>query len=450
MLHDWTRGDFPYRDILELNFFTPYLPAYLLGTTLAFIVPAVTAAKILWSLGAIGTVYATTRIRARLGGDPLWDWLILPGLFGMTFVWGLLTFQVTVPLGLLGLEYWIVYLRAPTTRRAAAFGSALVALFFCHSLVTAWLMSVAGLMHLLHKPTWSGTRKRAILVGLPLLAPLPVVALWLAFVRQVSQLHAPIVWGSLEERTVLFFTQWLGTGGGVAATALFGGTLLLSPFVAGARIHPDAVRRAPLVVTVGIIMLVPDFLMGNAFTYNRFFTLLGPSFVIALASAHERSARELRMRILMPGIAIGWLLLVSIQMVAFDREQRGFFRVLNAMQPDAHALAFMQDASSLAMQNSQTYLHFGAWYQAEKGGLAQFSFAAFLPTIVHFRPTYRGVVPESFAVRPSLDFVERHGREFDYVLVRTTVGGQQPLRGSPFREVAHDGQWWLFTTDRSR
>lgn len=451
MLHDWNHADFPYRGILQLDFFTPYLPAYFIGTALAFVVPTVTATKITWSLGAIGTVYATIRIRKRLGGDPVWDWLILPGLFGMTFVWGFLTFQLAVPLGLFGLEYWIVYLRDPTIRRGAAFGSALVLLFFCHSLMTAWLMAVCGLMLLSDNTWWSGTRTKGLVVGLPLLTPLPVVAMWLFVVRQVPQAQSPVAWGSLEDRTFGFFAQWLGApGSGFLAAAVVGGLLLLSPFLAGARLHSTAVHRAPLVVTLAVLMLAPNFVLGNAFTYSRFFTLLGPAFVMALARGDGRSPRARRARMLMPGIAIGCIVLVSARMVAFDREQREFLRVVDTMLPNRHTLAVMEDASSVALQHPQTYIHFGSWYQAEAGGLVEFSFAAFLPTIVHFRSTYAGIVPESFAGHPTWDFVRRKGPDFDYIIVRTPVRGAQPLRDLPFRVVTHDGQWWLFATESTR
>ena len=445
MLHDWNQADFPYRAILQLNFFTPYLPAYLLGTALAFIVPTVTATKIIWSLGAIGTVYASVRLRIRLGGDPVWDWLLLPGLFGITFIWGLLTFQLAVPLGLFSLEYWIVYLRAPTIRRGAGFGFTLCLLFFCHSLVTAWLMAVCGLMLLTDKAFWSVRKSRTFVVGLPLLAPVPVVAIWLALVRHVPQVQSKTYWGTIGERTIGFCDQWIGAIGiSTLAASAVGGALLLSPFLAGARLQRDIVYRAPLVITLAVIMLAPEFVIGNAFTSSRFMVLLGPSLVIALSRRATLSRRETRSRVLMPGIAIGCILLASARMVAFDREQRAFLGVANVMLPNRHTLAVIEDASSIAMQHPQTYLHFGSWYQVVKGGLAEFSFAAFLPTIVHFRASYAGIVPESFALRPTTDYVRRRAREFDYILVRTGSADSPPLQNLPAKMLAHDGQWWLF------
>jgi hypothetical protein len=451
MLRDWNHADFPYRDILQLDFFTPYLPAYFIGTALAFVVPTVVATKLTWTLGAIGTVYASVRLRKRLGGDAVWDWIVLPGLFGMTFVWGFLTFQLAVPLGLFGLEYWVVYLRNPTLRRGAAFGLVLVLLFFCHSLVTAWLMAVCGLMLLSDQVWWSGARMKGFFVGLPLLTPLPVVALWFFVVRQVAQAQSPIVWGTLEDRTVGFFAQWLGTiVASYAAAAAVGGMLLLAPFLAGARLHRNVAHRAPLIVTLAIILLAPNYVMGNAFTYSRFFTLLGPSFVMALAPGTRGAPSARYARMLMPGIAIGAIALVSVRMIAFDREQHSFRRIASTMLPNRHTLAVMDDASSIALQHSQTYLHFGSWYQAESGGLTEFSFAAFLPTIVHFRSGYAGMVPESFAGHPTWDFVRRQRHAFEYILVRAAPVGAQPALDSPFRLVTRDGQWWLFANESTR
>ncbi len=447
-LRDWNQAEFPYRDILQLNFFTPYLPAYFVGAALTFVMPVVAAVKTVWTLGALGTVFASVRLRRLVGGEECWDWILIPGLFGITFVWGFLTFQFTIPLGLLGLECWIRYLHHPTPARGFLFGTGLAALFFCHSLVTAWLMAVCGLMLLSDAALWTGNRRRAVAVGLPLLMPLPVAAAWLAMASKVPQAQAATVWGSIEYRVLGFFAQSLGVPTGYMAASIIGILLYATPFLAGARIRQDPVFRAPLVVTLGILLLAPGNLMGNAFTYHRFHSLLAPTLIIALSARAPNSFRLARARLAAPAIAVFATLLLAWRMLAFDREQQDFRDVTAAMLDRRHTLSVILDPSSGVLQHPQTYLHFGAWYQAERGGLVEFSFASFLPMIVHFRTSYAQTIPEAFALRPTLGVVRNHGEQFEYVLVRTPSSDLSPLAGMPFTVRTHRGQWWLFSSEK--
>jgi hypothetical protein len=439
-LHDWFASDFTWGEPMELNWFTPYLVGYALGALFTTVMPAVAATKLVWSLATIGTVYTSVRLRRLVGGDPRWDWLILPGLFGMTFTWGFFSFFASVPIGLFALERWIRYLRAPDRRGALVVSGLFALLFFAHILTTAWVMTVAGIMLL---ATWRGGPRglpRVLLHGLPLLAPLVIGIAWWEYLKLWGGPGGRTVWRVGTERFVDFFPQWLGID---AAFTIGVGLLLLAiPFVAGARFARDAIRLAPLAITLVIVMVVPYHLQGNAFTYNRFYTFLGPALVLAIA-APRAAGRFHFLRAMLPVLAVAWTLLFVVRMAMFRAESDDFVQIVDRMEPNRHVVSMVLQPGSEAAGLELSYLHFPVWYQVATGGFVEFSFSSLAPTIVRFKNPYHSPIKRGFEFEPHpFDMTS-----FDYILVR---GGSKdrPLSSPAIRLVAHEGTWWLYAPVR--
>lgn len=442
LLHDWATAGFVYRDILTLNFFTPYLPAYLAGAGLTAIMPAVVAVKLLWTLGTLGTIWTAVRLRRQLGGCGTWDWLLLPGLFGVTFQWGFLTFLVALPFGLLIVEFWVRYLATPTRRRGAAIAVALSLLFFAHALVTAWVLAVCGAMMLAERPRTISAGLRIIRHALPLLAPLPVMILWYMTTRNAEQTQVANQW-DFSFRYLDFFPQWLGIRDRVL-TPLAGVTMMALPFVTGAGRSRRFISYAPVLVTLIILLVGPNMFYGNALTYNRFFILLGPAIVVALVQRDRPARPSWGLRAALPTLAAAWTALFAVRMVRFATEQQDFGRILHVMQPRQRTLSVVQDRYSSALDNPRGYLHFPVWYQAEHGGIVEPSFAAYLPMIVRFRTRAEEAVRIGFEFRPELAAVSRLDR-FRYVLVRSATADAPELGVHSLSLIAHEGRWWLYS-----
>ena len=441
LLHDFLSGrDFAFRNILALNFFTPYLPAYLAGAALTAVVPAVIVVKLLWTMAALGTVYAGVRLRRVLGSGDKIDWLMLPGLFGITFQWGFLTFFFALPFGIFVVELWVRHLRREQRRTGVLVALALVALFFAHSLVAAWAMSVCAAMLLTSARTPVEMLRRTTKL-LPLLSPLPVAILWLGRTRHLDQTQALTTW-DWTTRYFAFFSYWLGIAD--RWLALAAGITLLAALVAnGARLSRDPVSLAPFLVTMLMLLAGPNMLYGNAMTYNRFFSLLGPALVWALAGGATKPARSRIRQSALPLIAGACVVLFGIRMVRFAREQDNFTRVLGVMSPGQRTLSVVQEARSAALDNKRAYLHFPVWYQAERGGLVEPSFAAYVPMIVRFRRPGDAGAPFEFESRPGIAAVPQLAR-FKYMLVRSPTMVAPKLSAHGLGLVAHEGQWWLF------
>lgn len=442
MLHDWSEPGFAYRGILERNFFTPYLPAYLLGYVFAFAVSALTAVKLVWTLGALGMVYASVRLRRLSRGTPAWDWLLIPGLFGVTFLWGLLTFQVAVPLGLFAVEGWFRYLDAPTTRRAAAMGLAFTLLFFAHALITAWVLTLCGWVMLAREPWRRGAVGRLVRRGWPLVMPIPVVLFWAGTLHDVQQASGGIRWDNNIYRVLHFTTQWLGLPGSPLAIAV--GVLMIAvPFLAGARLRTEPALRAPLLLTLVILLTGPFYLLGNAWTYNRFFSLFATVLLIAIDGNTARGPRAW-LRFALPPLAIGWTALFLVRIQAFDVEQQDFARILRQMEPGRATVGVIEAPRSDALGGEPAYLHFPVWYQVETGGLVEFNFATMYPMLVRFRRGYEPANQTRLGADTVAAWSRYLTRDFTYVLARRAAQSAPPELPASVAIVAHEGRWWLY------
>lgn len=442
LLHDWFEDGFVYRDIMALNFFTPYLPAYVAGAVLTSVIPSVIAVKLLWTVGSFGTVFTAARLRLVLGGADEWDWLMLPGLFGIAFQWGFLTFIVALPIGLAIVELWVRHLRAPSHRKEVLIAAALFGLFFCHALVTAWVIAVCGLMAAGSVPRAAPTMWYLARRVSPLLTPLPVALIWIVRTRTDTQTHAATTW-DWSSRYLDFLPQWLGIGDRWL-TLLVGSTIVGILIVSGAKLARDPVRCAPLVVTMLILLAGPNRLYGNALTYNRFFALLGPAIVCALTRTDLPRRPSNRLRIALPLIVTTWVGFFGVRMTRFALEQQDFVRLVQVMRPHERTLSVVQEPGSTALDNRYSYLHFTVWYQAERGGLVEPSFAAYVPMIVRFRTAEDESVPFAFELKPEMAATRRLGN-FHYVIVRT-VDSRAPVLGNyPLTLTANEGRWWLYT-----
>jgi hypothetical protein len=118
-------------------------------------------------------------------------------------------------------------------------------------------------------------------------------------------------------------------------------------------------------------------------------------------------------------------------------------------KPGRRLLGLIYDRGS-AVVRLPAYLHAHAYYQARRGGLAAYSFAELPKSPVRYRP---GLEPPPFPPRfewtPEAFDPGRHGKYFDYFLVRTRPGQPAPRlfpEGDPeaARPVFEGPRWKLY------
>jgi hypothetical protein len=129
-----------------------------------------------------------------------------------------------------------------------------------------------------------------------------------------------------------------------------------------------------------------------------------------------------RLGLLAPALAGVILAQHVVQAARFARETADFDAVMALARPDQRALGLVLDKASAANVTPQVYWHFPLWYQAEKGGLADPSFAAGPPSIIRYRrnPLALADAADLNDHPDRFDWRRNDGGQWTYFFVRDT------------------------------
>jgi len=423
----------------------PYATVYWMGAALAHLMPLGAAMRIVVAVctvaplaGAHALLVATRRSRA---------WLLpaVPFAFGSLWHWGFLNFLLGTGMFLAGLALVVVAVERPGRRTPAALGVLGVVLLFTHFHGLAMLLMFAPVF------AWAWARRDERLAPyVRALGPLVPAGVAAAAFVLLTWAHAQGRWArmnpGLVER-VQRFPEFLAAGSpdpwpgtwviAFVAVAAAGVTL------GGAWPRPTRALAALAIAfaaQVAMYFVLP--LNTNTATYvSARHALLVVLLALPLLPVVD-GLRGHAVRALGAAIAVGALAVTARQLACFDHEARDFDGVLAAMLPDRRVAPLVFERSS-ACTHPRTfpYLHFGAYYQAAKGGELSRSFAVVWNVPIRYRADYhRYAIREEVEWQPWL-FSPQDARHFDYVLVRgpRTLPAQLGLR-----EVAASGAWTLF------
>jgi hypothetical protein len=452
--HDLLVGDSPWKAILKINLFTPYLIGYASATALSFFMPIVDAMKLLLTLSYYAFVLMCVLLRKRLGGDERLDWLFLPSYFGFSYEWGFFTFLMAAPVSLLYLLQSLKYSERPGFTagvRLVAYG---VVLFFSHGLMFIFSNIAGGLFLVI--------RRRPLAIFLRALIPyVSLGALCVLYV--VVNPHANSV-VSVTNFTVpgatyigrlwnLLSYTWGDTLNyrRVLTLAVLAMTLLLG--LRFNRARPAAFM--PMLALLLYWFASPERAMNTDFIYQRFAIFLLPFFALLFAQGSAHTAprwvthfQAVAIQMVLAFVCVGFLAVQARRAMEFSVESEEFEQVLSAAQPAQKALMLVFDTSSSASGYVRPYMHYAAWYQAERQGLIDPNFAWFLPQIVRFQPGSMPKLRMEVGAEPlKFDWKQDHADQYRYFFVRNTA----PLPAGLFNEarcpvhlVKSAGAWSLF------
>jgi len=458
---------FAFASYFDIQWFTPYLFGYLLAYALVPFVGIVAACKIVIALSLVALPLATALIMKETGTDRRWAILAIPAMYGFSYHWGFLNFLVAAPIGLVFLWLTLRHAKQPTLGRAIALAVTIVALFFCHALICVFFGFIAGCILL-----WSGKSiPNAVLRALPLAAVVPIAILWTlrttaqpiaiwipdwdlhwvttrdAYYSAIAQWTTPDGWG--WGRTAGLFPRLLGALPGPLST-LVGLAIVLLPFAAGARVTRRPMIWLPLIVCVAVLLFMPGFFFGIDFIFQRFTVFALPLFLILLQQRPDRALPRWTWPACVALVA-GWIAVVSMNAIVYEREAAGFDEILAHMEPGQRALSFAFERDSDGTI-APPFLHFPAWYSAVKGGVVDPSGAATMAAPVVYRPDKRPVArPFGFEWAPALfDWPLFHAEQYRYFIARAPKDfGPWIFRHATCntRLVYHVNHWWLYEKD---
>ncbi len=436
----------PWQDQLQINLFTPYWIGYGVTAVLALLFSVPTALKVALSIAWLSFVLSGTWLRRSVGNPAWWDWFLLPTFFGFAHEWGFITFLLSIPFALVFAVRAREYSLEPTRRRGLGLIALGTLLFFCHLLILIFCLALGATVALL--------RARSRMDGLQRLLPFagctPLVSLWwLTRLQAEGQSQLPTLWHLGWYRLARLGAYLTGLDG---LSWLLVGFVALG-FLAGARLRREPADWVGLAMVGAILFFVPDRVLGNGFTFQRFAVFLVPMAFLAFEGGVPRMTRlrGFAGRTVPWTVGLGTIVILGFQArstLRFAKENREFIRVLQAIPPGARVLSLVFDPWNSHSDVAPTYLHFPVWYQCERGGLVDFNFACFYPQIVryapgHLPPTKAGIEwnPIRF-LHPQFDL-----HPYRYVVFRSNVPLPKAFLSRPtcvLVPVYLSNPWWVF------
>jgi len=446
----WNDPAFGYQEIYAQNWFTPYLFGYLLTFLLTPFMSVQAALTTVITAALIGIPLATRLLIREVDGNRWWVFAVFPCVYGFAFDWGFYNFLVGIPIALLLVLLALRFAARPTLIGGVVLSLGMAGLFFVHVLLFAYVSLIFGLTALLE---WGGWRRVSTTL-LPVLVLVPMVLFWLYVTRgSEAMTHRAAMWELKEQaveghRLVRFFGEVAGDRLTVWTFAV-GFSLFVLPLLLGARPSRSTRRWLPFGVTLLAYFAVPHEFLGTAFLYSRYAIFAIPTWLYAMERDPEHSPPSLRL-VIGPALAVAWVIATTFQFWLYEPEVAGLAKVIEKMPANARVLSVPIERNSIYMR-TPVFLHTPLWYQAEKGGIVDFSFAINFPPLFRYRPEHEPKIPRLFVWDTRLfNWGAFDGSRYDYLIVRKLHEVPSALiaeSDAPVSFVGNVGPWQLFKKD---
>lgn len=443
----WKHFDNPAYDFKEtyyLKYSSPYFVGYVLARFFAVFLPIHAAMKAAISLVFLALPLTMDRLLKTAGADRWWALLGFPLAYSFAFHWGFFNFIVAVPAGVAFVWASWLYARGPTRRSGLVVSLLALILYYCHALVFGVCIAAVGLLLL---ASIAGGLKEKVIGVLPLVPPVAAIGVWVLTLRSTDEsTGTQTLWSENTWQRVLDMPSILLGGGQVKDGWWIGGFILfLLPFVFGTlRRRPGWLWLPALVATV-IFFAMPNRTLGTWFVYQRLAVFI-PIFLLVAVAPAASAARRRWGRATLIAFVVGWMAFLTVQFQPIGEEGRQFDELLDRMEPNKKVLGLVFDPGTGYATGLPVFGHFFSWYQAQKGGRSEFSFAIAFPQLVQYREGRGPIANPQLSLHPDRFNWQRDGL-FDYFLVR----GDGNPGAFLFREAdapvvleGRAGDWWLF------
>ena len=427
VIHSYGDPSFGFADdfVLRLGS-TQYVLYYVAGSLLAYALGIVKANLLLMCAYLGGTVLAMRGLLRALDRDERLCLAVIPLLYNVMFLFGLLPFLLGIPVMFWAMAVAARYLEAPAALRGALLACLATSLFYLH----VFPFALFGLAFIVMFP-WRSPR-RWVVAGLPTAPALAVVAWW-TWLTPEGHLARGALTHPERPSTLTPFGKiadaynWLGdVYRDLSDEAILGtlvGIIVLAAVLAWRQRAKGSRGRGYPVVPLAcfVLMLVTGDQHGHIWLIWQRFPLLLALTAIPLA----RVPRGRPGAVIGAGLALTALaamVAACIHFVRFERDDvSDFDRALAAMEPRKHVAGLIYDKHSSVLHR-HPLVHFVSYYQLEKGGVVEYTFAGY----PHWPFTFKPDRPPPQGAPTRLNW-EWHPEEvtidelypyFDYVLTR--------------------------------
>jgi hypothetical protein len=436
------RGDF----VLRLGS-TQYVLYYLLGSALAYALGVVKANLVLVCAYFAGSVLAMRALLGALEQDRRMALAVVPLLYNVILLTGLLPFLLGVPVMLWAMAVSVRYLERPTPWRGVLLGVLAASLFFLHVFPFAIFgIAFAALFPWQRPAAW-------VRAAAPTVPALALVAWWTLLTPaghlvRGGLLHPDVPSPLTPLGKIADAYNWLGDVYRDLSDETLMGTLLGIVVVSAALARGQRAPRASSLWRLALVPLACFAMMMVTGDEHGHIWLIWQRFPILLAITLIPLARMpagRRGQLVTSGlaaVALASTLNACVHWVRFQRDDVGDFdEALRVMEPRKHVAGLIFDkVSSVVFRHP--LVHFVSYYLVAKGGVVEFTCAGHPHWPYTFRPDR--MPPEGAPTRinwewtPELVTSGELYPYFDYVLTRGE--GWAPAPGT--FHLAWSGQRW--------
>jgi hypothetical protein len=395
IIHDIHSPDFGFDDTYQLTLGrTQYVLYYLAGSFLSYFIGVARANVVLVSGYFAGTLLAMRALLRALDRDERMCFLVVPLLANAMFMFGLFPFLLGIPIMLWALATTVRWFEKMDTRSGVLLAALSLALFYSHIFPYAIFgLGFAAMFPWRHPTRW-------VRAALPPIPSLAMFAWWTLFTEagkltrgaltDTSQDFTKPVNAALADVHFWLVDIFQDTSDDV----LFIGLCLLMVLALGMSLgeRDRAKKVGRLYALLPIVCVVLYFrsteghgyiwLIAQRFPILFFITLIP---VLRFPSGWRGHA--------VAGLAIALAAATTINtckhFIQFQLDEVGDIDgALAQMAPKKRVCALIYDKGSHKVVNNQwsPFLHFGSYYQAQKGGVVMFTYAGYAHWPVDFKP----------------------------------------------------------------
>ena len=459
LLNDFLLGNSNWLHLIEPNFLTPYLTTYLLIFALHKLFSLVIAVKLLLSFGFIAFVGMCIALRKQFNGNPSVDWLFFLGYFGYAWSFGFISFLIAAPIGLALIWAYCKFLES-SSPLMAGFTVAIGSILLCtHGLMFLLFMTICfGILFqnvVFHKFCFNKS--------IPLLF---LLIACIVFVASSQYFHPSNIRDGFSFSYIYWDYDFLGRikefliyplDHSMDKAKLLSPIIFVACFVLSDRFNSlKSPAIIPFLVLSIIFFIGPTYALKIQYLYQRiaiftipFFSFLFTQDVKVSNVKNRFNSNKLIAKIVLITCIWTQLWIYGHGIRLYSKESKPFESLLQALDSGERALYLPINAESDALNRDNVYLHYGQWYQAEKGGFVDFNFAWTPAIVMRFKNVDPSPIKPGFEWAPSeFDWKKNQGETFRYFIIKSKklIQPEVFFNGASCipKQIFRDGEWQVY------
>jgi hypothetical protein len=408
---------------------TQYVGFYAVGHLLAFVLGIRGAVQFLVLFAIVGTVLGLRSLLVALDRDERLVLAVIPALYGTLFTIGLLPFLVATPVLLWGIAALVRRGRNPKPRAHIVVAVLGVVLFYLHVIHLGIFLGAAIVLL-----PWRSSNSQRVGSLASIVPASGLLVHWMLATnvgRRIFEVGTN--WGGKNRPplggAIADLHTWIGDAFSDPSDEIVFALFLATLAYAAVKVHREKTEtplphRAYWVIPLFclLLFLTGERSRGAIWPLGQRYAFLAAVLGIPLLAFPKLGHTKRTTTILLAGAGLLSLVNTIWHWIRFEREVGEFDTAIGELEPNKHvaALVYRRHGESVRFY---PFLHFGSYYQAEKGGVVMFAFAGYDQWPFDFKegryPLWDGPATPRWEFFPAqVARTQPLADYFDYVIVR--------------------------------